>query len=93
MAVQIVDNPDKKRFEARTEDGTVAGQAQYELEGDLIVFTHTLVDDAFEGQGVGSSLAKGALDEVRGRGQKIRPECSFIRSYIERHPDYSELVA
>jgi len=93
MAVQIVDNPAKKRFEARTEDGTVAGKAHYEMEGDLVVFTHTLVDDAFEGQGVGSSLAKGALDEVRGRGQKIRPECSFIRSYIERHPDYSELVA
>jgi predicted GNAT family acetyltransferase len=96
VTVQVQDNPQQSRFEAHSEDGALAGQAQYRMEsgsaGEIVVFTHTIVDDAFEGQGVGSTLAKEALDEVRGRGLKIRPECSFIRSYIERHPDYSDLV-
>jgi predicted GNAT family acetyltransferase len=95
VTVQIEDNPQRHRFEARS-DGELAGEAYYRLEsggdGEVVVFTHTVVDDAFEGQGVGSTLAREALDEVRRRGSRIRPECSFIRSYIEQHPDYSDLV-
>jgi predicted GNAT family acetyltransferase len=75
-------------------DGESAGLAAFELDGDRIVFTHTEVDDRFEGQGVGSALARHALDDVRARGSlRVVPRCPFIRSWIEKHPEYADLVA
>ena len=90
--VQVSDNPDQSRFEAHV-DGALAGFSEYEKADDLIMFTHTVVDDAFEGHGVGSALARGALDAVRADGtRKVLPRCKFIRGWIEKHPDYQDLV-
>lgn len=90
--VVVTDNPDESRFEAHV-GGELAGFAAYEAADDLIMFTHTEVFDAFEGQGVGSSLARGALDAVRADGTRhVLPRCSFIRGWIEKHPDYQDLV-
>jgi predicted GNAT family acetyltransferase len=90
--VQVTDDPGRSRFEAHV-DGELAGFAAYEAADDLIMFTHTQVFDAFEGRGVGSALARGALDAVRADGtRKVLPRCPFIRSWIEEHPDYQDLV-
>ena len=89
--VAVQDNPERLRYEASTESGVVAGFAEYEDVLGVRVFTHTEVDEAFEGQGIGSALARGALDDVRERGLRIRPECPFIRKYVERHPEYADL--
>lgn len=91
--VIVTDNPGASRYEARV-DGEVAGFAAYRLSGsDVIVFTHTEVDPAFGGTGIGSVLARGALDDVQARGEReVVPLCPFIASWIERHPDYAALV-
>ena len=91
--VDVTDNPGKHRYEARAE-GAVAGFAAYRLRGgDVIVFTHTEVDPAHEGQGIGSALARGALDDVRARGERrVVALCPFISAWIERHPDYRDLL-
>jgi predicted GNAT family acetyltransferase len=90
--VQVTDRPDRSRFEAHV-DGELAGFAAYVAADDLIMFTHTDVFDAFEGRGVGSALARGALDAVRADGtRKVLPRCPFIRGWIEEHPDYQDLV-
>jgi predicted GNAT family acetyltransferase len=90
--VQVTDNPGQSRYEAHV-DGELAGFAAYDTADDVIVFTHTEVFDAFEGKGVGSALARGALDAVRADGtRKVLPRCSFIRGWIAKHPDYQELV-
>ncbi|MFC8502974.1 GNAT family N-acetyltransferase [Pedococcus sp. NPDC057267] len=89
----VKDNPDLSRFEAYV-DGALAGFASYRLSGGHVVFTHTEVDDAYEGQGVGSALARGALDQVRAAGERdVVAMCPFIAAWIERHPDYQDLVA
>lgn len=92
--VETSNHPDQSRYEARL-GGELAGFAEYRLKGDdLIVFTHTEVDDAFEGRGVGGALARFALDDVRAGGvRRVVPQCPFIRSWIEKHPDYQDLVA
>ncbi len=89
--VTVVDNPAEHRYEARV-GGRLAGFAQYRLRGDRIVFVHTEVDDEFEGHGVGSRLASGALDDARARGLVVVPLCPFIADYIRRHPEYQDLV-
>ena len=91
--VTVTDNADERRFEAYV-DGELAGFAEYRLRGeDVIVFTHTEVDDTFEGRGVGSVLARRALDAVREAGERrVVPQCPFIKAWIDRHPDYRALL-
>ena len=90
--VVVTDNPDEQRFEARV-DGALAGFAEYKLREGVIVFTHTEVDDAYEGRGVGSVLARQALDAVREAGERrVVPRCPFIKAWIDRHPDYRSLL-
>ncbi|MDQ1520438.1 MAG: molybdenum cofactor cytidylyltransferase [Actinomycetota bacterium] len=88
----VRDNPDRLRYEVFDDDGALAGFAQYVLRSDRMIFVHTEIDDAFEGKGLGSKLAAGALDDVRRRGHLVVPLCPFIASYIERHPEYDDLV-
>jgi predicted GNAT family acetyltransferase len=85
------DNPAKSRFEL-IENGQTAFAA-YEIEGETIAFTHTIVPPALEGQGVASRLIAHALGEARARDLKVRPECSFVAAYIERHPETQDLLA
>ncbi len=92
-SVTVQDNPDARRYEALTESGVVAGFATYRRQDGTIVFDHTEVDDAFEGHGVGSTLARGALDAVREEGLVVIVECPFVKTYIEGHPDYQDLLA
>jgi predicted GNAT family acetyltransferase len=90
--VTIRDNPERHRFEAVDESGVVAGFAAYRRSGDAVVLTHTEVDDAFEGHGVGSRLARGALDALREEGIRVVPSCPFISAYIQDHEEYADLV-
>jgi predicted GNAT family acetyltransferase len=88
----VLDVPEWSRFEIHV-DGRLAGFAQYRSTPGLIVFTHTEIDDAFEGRGLGSALIRTALDTARRRGLAVRPDCPFVRAYIARHPDeYLDLV-
>jgi hypothetical protein len=91
MEVRVTDNPGEHRFEA-TVDGELAGFAIYHRSPGQIAFTHTEVDDAFEGHGVGSRLATVALDAARAEGLAVLPFCPFIRRYIAEHGDYLDLV-
>lgn len=87
----IVDNPIEHRYEALL-DGRVVGVSVYRLVADRIVFLHTEVSDEVEGLGVGSRLARGALDDVRRRGLKVVAKCPFIAAWLKRHRDYSDLI-
>ncbi|SES43867.1 hypothetical protein SAMN05216199_3667 [Pedococcus cremeus] len=90
---EIVRNDAENRYEALV-DGALAGFAEYALTSQTITFTHTEVDDEYEGQGVGSALAQGALDDaIRRRDRRIKVVCPFIKAWIERHPDYQHLLA
>jgi predicted GNAT family acetyltransferase len=89
--IDVVDIPEKHRFEIRV-DGELAGFADYSRRGGRLIFRHTEIDDAYEGRGLGSKLAQGGLDAARAGGHPVVPLCPFIASYIEKHPDYMDLV-
>ena len=89
----VLDVAEWSRFEIHV-DGRTAGFAAYRVKDPrLMVLTHTEIDDAYEGRGLGSVLVRAALDSARGRGLSVRPDCPFVRAYIARHPDdYLALV-
>lgn len=93
MEPQVSDNTAESRFEIRTDAG-LAGFAEYQLRdgGATVAFVHTVIDPAFEGQGLGGKLARAALDTVRERGAAVLPYCPFIRGWIAKHPEYVTLV-
>ena len=90
MTDSVRDNPDEQRFELSVEGHLAA--AYYERAGDIITFVHTEVPDALAGRGVGSKRVRGALDQARGRGLKVVAQCPFVKGYIEKHPDYADLL-
>lgn len=89
--MQTARNESEHRYEARV-DGELAGFAEYRSHDDVVVFTHTVVQDAYEGQGVGSSLVRAALDDVRRHGAEVEARCTFVKGWIERHPDFQDLL-
>jgi predicted GNAT family acetyltransferase len=91
-AITVRDNPAQSRFEVHL-DGQLGGFARYERTGDTITFTHTEIDDAFEGQGLGGHLVREALDQVRADGHRVVARCPFVKGWIERHDDYGDLLA
>jgi predicted GNAT family acetyltransferase len=89
--VTVADAPQRHRFEAYV-GGRLAGFASYIRHDRLVVLTHTEVEPAFEGHGVGSALARAALDDAVARGVRVRPYCPFVAGWIARHPAYAYLA-
>jgi hypothetical protein len=89
--VRFRDDPEQHRYLAEI-DGRGVGMAVYQLRAGRHIFVHTEIDPEHEGKGVGSALARFALDDVRAQGGIVVPICPFISSWIERHPEYRTLV-
>jgi predicted GNAT family acetyltransferase len=90
MAFDIRNNEEASRFESTL--GGEVGYAAYELQEGQITFTHTIVPDPIEHRGLGSALVKHGLDYARAQGLKVVPQCSFVKSYIDKHPEYADLT-
>jgi uncharacterized protein len=87
----VRDNRERRRYEILA-DGRVVGTLTYRLRGDVVSFQHTEVDDAYSGRGFAASLVRRALDETRNAGRVVLPYCPYVRDWIEKHPDYVDLV-
>jgi predicted GNAT family acetyltransferase len=92
MDTTVVDVPERGRFEIRDGD-RVVGLASYHVDDGVMTLPHTEVDPAMGGRGLGTALVAGVLDAARERGLHVLPYCSFVRHYIQQHPDYVDLVA
>lgn len=88
---EVTDNKDRSRYELVIDDHTAF--AAYEIAGDVITFTHTVVPGELRGQGVASRLISAALADVRARGMKLVAQCPFVAAYIEKHPQERDLIA
>lgn len=91
--VTVRDDSSRRAFLALLDDGTEAGSAYYRRRDGVVTFTHTEVSPELEGQGVGSALAAGALDQVRAAGEQVVALCPFVKAYADRHPEYQDLLA
>jgi predicted GNAT family acetyltransferase len=89
--IEVRDVPERGRFEIYV-DGMLAGFSEYHPDGADIDFTHTEIDPEFGGQGLGTRLVHGALDEMRARSVGILPHCPFVHRVVEKEPEYLALV-
>lgn len=91
--VTVTDNTDQTRFEVRV-DGALAGFAAYEVEGSTVALVHTEVFDEYTGAGLAGRLVRRALELVRDAGGTVRPDCSYVQAYMDKHaPEYDDLLA
>lgn len=74
-------------------DGVQAGYLDYELAGELVVMHTTFICEDFKSQGLGGSIVEAALQDVRAQGRKVVPRCPFVQAYINKHPEYRDLIA
>jgi uncharacterized protein len=88
--IVVNNNSQAKRYEVIM-DGALA-MIEYGLVDQSIVFTHTEVPKALEGQGIAQKMAQTALEDARARGRTVVPLCPFVAAYIRRHPEYQDLV-
>lgn len=88
--IDISHNEQAKRFETTIDGHT--GYISYQERGNSFVYDHTIVPEALGGRGIGSVLVKHALDYAREHDKKVVPQCSFVSSYINKHPDYQDLL-
>ncbi|MBA3873788.1 MAG: N-acetyltransferase [Anaerolineae bacterium] len=89
--VEVVHNATQKRFEIQI--GDQIAMVKYILGSKEIIFTHTEVPEAFEGQGVASKIAKVAVDYAKAQGLRIRAMCPYVSAWIKRHPEYHSITA
>ncbi len=89
--ITVRDNTGSRAYEALL-DGTVVGTLIYEHEGPRLVLTHTIVEPDHRHHGIGTRLARGALDDARAKGAPVTVFCDFVVSFIDAHPDYADLV-
>jgi predicted GNAT family acetyltransferase len=88
--LEVRHNTDEDRFEVQVENQIAV--LNYTERGNTITFTHTGVPSALEGRGIGSKLAHAGLEYAREKGYRVMPSCWFVAGYIERHPEYQDLL-
>jgi uncharacterized protein len=89
--VSVRDDPLASRFELRV-NGVLAGYVSYRDARSGRAFEHTVIATEYQGMGLASQLIRYALDEARATGRNVLPFCPFVRSFVQQHPAYVDLV-
>ena len=91
MSLSVENQPEQSRY-ALLQDGELIGVAEYDVNDEAIVFTHTEVDEAKREKGMASALIRAALDDVRDNSHlRVIATCPYVRSWLSEHPDYADL--
>ena len=91
MVVEVRDHPEALQFEIWV-DGSLAGFTRYSDRAGVRVFPHTELEEEFSGRGLSNPLIRGALDATRAAGLRVQPLCPAVARFIEKHPDYADLL-
>ena len=86
----VTDNAAANRYELAVEGGTAF--LDYTREGGRVFLLHTEVPPELEGRGHGTRLVRGALEHARAQGERVVPRCAFVKAFLQRHPDYADVV-
>ncbi len=90
MENKVKVNEENSQFELETPEGLAL--IAFEMDANILSVLHTEVPEAAEGKGVGSELAKFALDYARENQLKVAVHCRFVQVFLQRHPEYQDLI-
>ena len=90
MTHTIIHKPEQARFQT-TVDGHLC-VLDYQLHEAVMIITHTEVPALLAGQGIAAALTQAALTTARARHWLVSPECSYAAAYLQRHPEYQDLL-
>lgn len=93
--VTVVKNPGRERYEIFTAEDPVqfAGFLAYRvIDEQTVELQHTIISEGFSRRGFARTLVTTALDQIRDEGVRIVPTCSYVQDYLERFPQYADLV-
>lgn len=90
MDVKITNDPVTQRFEAKVSG--CSAHLDYVLGSGILRLVHTKVPEELGGQGIGSKIVQFALEFAKNEGLEVIPQCPFVKSYIERHPRFKDLL-
>jgi predicted GNAT family acetyltransferase len=88
---EIRHNASSQRFESKV-DGLLC-RCNYRLHGNTLMLVHTEVPPQLEGRGLASALVRAAFEHARENGMDVLPVCSYVRTWVQRHPEFNSLVA
>jgi predicted GNAT family acetyltransferase len=80
---EVVDNPDRSRFEMFVEGQT--SFLSYSMGLNTVTLVHTEVPERLRGRGFGTALVKGAVERARARGLRVIAQCAFAKAYLRKH--------
>ena len=89
--IEVRDAKERSRYEILV-DTTFAGFTHYLHQEGALVFDHTVIKEEFGGQGLASKLVRATLEDVRAHHLRIVPLCEYVAAWLEKHPDYADLV-
>ena len=92
MSTRVIQHDQEHNRFLWTQEGHVC-VVDYALDGDVMQILHTGVPAALGGQGIAGDLVRAALDTARAQGWRVRSFCSYATAYLQRHPEYQDLVA
>jgi NAD+ kinase len=88
----VVDSFERQRYELLL-GGEVAGVLHYRRHGGRVELMHTEVEQSFSGRGLAGRLASAALEDARVRATPVVVSCPYVIGYLDRHPEFSDLLA
>ena len=96
MADQVVNEHENSRYILRLpgieEPAFLAYEIQEENGSTIYDLRHTYVTPAMRGQGVAAKLVKKAVEDAREGNHKLYPTCSYIHTYMQRHPEDNDVL-
>ena len=92
QGLRLDHDPGRGRY-ALWHGSTYVGFVGYQREGDLVTLQHTIVNEEFGRRGYARALVTLVLDELRGQDVKIASECSYVDGYLQRYPEYRDMLA
>jgi predicted GNAT family acetyltransferase len=93
VTLAVTDRPGRSRYELRDDEHLLGFSEYHERDDGVLVFPHTVIAVPKRGAGYGTTLVRGALDDVRAKGRRIVAECPFVQHFVREHPEYADLVA
>ncbi|MFW5768820.1 MAG: GNAT family N-acetyltransferase [Spirochaetota bacterium] len=89
--IEVRHEKSAKRFAARV-DSKIA-YLSYEEKGEgMLDYARTYTPPEFRNRGIAEAITRTAFEYARANNISVVPSCSYVRHFLENHPEYDDLT-